>query len=105
MQSAKKRGLVAPLVLWGLVTIAGCASHAHGYVYVGTAPPRPVVEVAAVSPGDGYVWIPGYYRWSGRSYFWVHGRWEHAPRGRRAWVPGRWHSGRHGWYWVSGYWR
>jgi hypothetical protein len=104
MRAAKKCALVAPLVLGGALSIAGCAS-GHGYVYVRSAPPEPVVEVVTVSPSAGYVWIPGYYRWDDGRYYWVRGRWEHAPRGRVVWVPGRWAHNRHGWYWVNGRWR
>ena len=56
--------------------------------YVRVGPPAPIVETRVVAPGPGYVWIPGYHRWSGSAYVWVPGRWDRPPRARAVWVPG-----------------
>ncbi len=74
-------------------------------VYVRVGPPVPIVEARVVAPGPGYVWISGFYRWDGRAYFWVPGRWERPPSRYHAWVPGHWAQRRRGWYWVEGHWR
>ena len=87
-----------------LLAAPACASP-RGRVYVRVGPPAPIVEVRAVSPGPGYVWVAGYHRWGGARYEWVPGRWIAPPRPRAAWVPGHWVSSRHGWYWVDGRWR
>jgi len=85
---------------------AACgATVTTGRVYLRTGPPPVVVERPAVVPGPGYVWVPGYYRWSGREYVWVSGRYERPPRARARWVPGRWVHDRGGWYFVEGHWR
>ena len=55
-----KRSLLASLVLAG--ALAGCATRTR-VVYVPTEPPPPVREVISVSPGAGYVWIPGHHAW------------------------------------------
>jgi hypothetical protein len=81
------------------------AAVAAARVYVGIAPPAPIVEVRPVAPEPGVVWIDGYYRWDGHGYVWVPGRWVHPPRVGAHWVAGRWvHNGR-GWYSVAGHWR
>ena len=74
-----------------------------GYVYVQVGPPAAVVQTVPVSPGAGYVWVGGYYRWNGARYVWVPGRYvAHAG----AWVPGHWrHVAGSGWYWIPGHWR
>jgi hypothetical protein len=98
------------LAMTTLITLTLAASTAcagtRGRLYVRVAPPRPVVEAAVVSPGPGYVWVPGYHRWDGRAYVWTPGAWMRAPRPRAAWVPGHWaEDRRRGWYFVDGRWR
>ena len=82
------------------------ASRRGSRVYVRVGPPAPIVATRVIAPGPGYVWIPGYHRWSGSAYLWVPGRWDRPPRARAVWVPGRWvHAGRRGWYFAEGHWR
>jgi len=105
MRAGTKCALVAPIVLGGVLSFAGCATHSRGVVYLQTGPPEPIVEVITVSPGAGYVWVTGYHKWDGVAYVWVPGHYQLAPRARAVWVPGRWRQGRRGWYWVNGRWR
>lgn len=93
-------GLLAAFVL----TSSACVS-AGGRVYLRVGPPTPIVEARLVTPGPGYVWLPGFYRWDEYAYVWVPGRWDRPPRAHRAWVPGHWARTRHGWYFVEGHWR
>src|SRR5882757_8589226 len=44
-------------------------------------PPEPLYEQMTTSPGDGYVWIDGYWHWNGYEWLWVNGRWEHDQTG------------------------
>ncbi len=106
MTSIQRRCLlILPLILVAVFGSTGCASHHRSHVvYIETGPPEPVVEVVTLSPGAGYVWVPGHHRWDGRHYVWIAGRWQLAPRGRRLWVAGRWESSARGWYWVDGHW-
>jgi len=93
------------LMALALATSTACAE-TNGRLYVRVAPPRAVVERRVVSPGPGYVWVPGYYRWERNAYLWVPGVWTRPPRPRAAWVPGHWaQDHRHGWYFVEGHWR
>jgi len=74
-----------------------------GAVVVSEAPPRTVVEVQTVAPGSNYIWIDGYWSWSGSRWYWSAGHWETqrlgyywvAPhytysRGRHYYAPGGW---------------
>ena len=71
---------------------------------VSSAPPAPIVEEVAVSPGPGFVWIGGDWAWNGR-WVWERGRWDHRPRAGVVWVPHRYEyrNGRH--VWARGHWR
>jgi hypothetical protein len=109
MTAMKLRGVcktfgAASLMLLALATTPACIE--SGRLYVRVAPPAPVVEARVVSPGPGFVWVPGYQRWDGGAYIWVPGRWARPPRPRARWVPGHWvQNRRSGWYFVEGRWR
>jgi hypothetical protein len=104
------RRLVRSVAMLALVTSAACAYNpppSTRVVYIERRPPAARVEVIGVRPGPGYVWVAGYWGWSGADYYWVPGRWVIPPqRVYTAWVPGRWdhHRGR-GWYYRPGHWR
>ena len=105
MPRTRTSALLAPALLAGALAAGACTTQVRGAVYVPTAPPPPVAEVAPASPGPGYVWIAGYHRWDGARYVWVGGRWEIGPSPRARWVPGHWRHDRGGWTWVPGHWR
>jgi YXWGXW repeat-containing protein len=105
-QTMKGQALVASLLLSGGIVGSACSIHDTGeVVYVPSAPPPAVREVVTVSPGTGYIWIPGHHAWQGGAYVWIGGRWD-RPSGHHAhWVSGQWRHDRRGWYWVDGHWR
>jgi len=74
-------------------------------VLVTQAPPAVRVETQTVSPGGGYVWTPGYWRWSGNGYVWISGSWVRPPRTTAVWVAGHWVHRARGWVWIPGHWR
>jgi WXXGXW repeat (2 copies) len=74
-------------------------------VYVEQTPPVVRVETQTVSPGPGYIWTPGYWRWSGTGYVWVSGAWVRPPRVTAVWVPGHWVHRARGWVYIPGHWR
>ena len=74
-------------------------------VYVDRAPPAAYNEVVTVAPGPGYVWVGGYYGWSGRDYLWNRGYWSLPARGYTHWNPGYWNRHDRGHHWVPGHWR
>src|SRR5436189_261815 len=69
------------------------------------APPAVRVESQTVIPGPGYVWTPGYWRWTGTDYVWVSGSWVMPPQPTAVWVRGQWVHRSGGWVWIAGHWR
>jgi hypothetical protein len=90
-------------VIAALLTVGDATAKVR--VYVGVAPPAPIVETPGPPPGPGYVWTPGYHRWEGGRYNWVAGQWLVPPRRHAHWVPGHWVRHHHQWYFVEGHWR
>ena len=89
--------------------LAGCLlppvdSYSVGVV-VTSAPPPDRYEVYGVMPGPDFVWIRGYWQWSGVEYVWISGRWEQPPRGYRHYDRGSWHRTGHGWRYREGRWK
>lgn len=70
----------------------------HDEEYVEHAPPAPYVEVVPPMPGPTYVWVPGYWYWTGRGYVWQPGRYAVPPAPGHVWV-------RHGWVFHNGRYR
>jgi hypothetical protein len=54
--------------------------------------PRPLpVYGQPLSPGDGYIWTPGYWAYDDNDgYFWVPASWVEAPEPGFLWTPGYW---------------
>ncbi|HEY7336759.1 MAG TPA: hypothetical protein VH639_17830 [Bryobacteraceae bacterium] len=87
----------------GAISLSACGV---GYAYYAPAAPPPVrVEAFGVAPGPGYVWINGYWGYSGRNYVWTPGRWERPPRRGAAWVNGGWERHGNRWAYRRGHWR
>lgn len=42
------------------------------------------------SPGEGYIWTPGYWNWGSSGYYWVPGAWVEPPYQGALWTPGYW---------------
>ena len=74
-------------------------------VLVTQAPPVVRVEAQTISPGPGYVWTRGYWRWTGAGYEWMPGTWVIRPNPGTVWVEGHWLRRSGGWVWVAGHWR
>jgi hypothetical protein len=74
-------------------------------VVVARTPPAVRVETQTVTPGPGYVWTPGYWRWTGADYVWVSGSWVTPPRVTAVWVRGQWVRRASGWVWIPGHWQ
>jgi len=83
----------------GMLPNLGGASTA---VQVEVAPPPPRAE-AVPEARAGYVWVPGYWGWSGSKHEWVNGQFVAERRGHH-WVMAKWeHRGPH-WYFEDGRW-
>src|SRR4051794_29379834 len=61
----------------GYTSVSGTYSDpdSYGEVYVNTPPPPPVSEYRPYPPGPGYVWVDGYWDWTGYDWYWVGGVW------------------------------
>ena len=99
------------MIRQGLLTFALAALLSTGtafakiHVYVGVAPPAPIVQTPPPAPAPGYVWIPGHYIWNGSRYIWRGGAWAMPPAHHHRYVAGVWVHGRRGYYFRPGYWR
>lgn len=72
-------------------------------IVVHRAPPHPVPErVVIVSPGPGYVWVPGHYTWVEGQWAWIQGAWVLPPQPEAVWVAGRWDAGAQ--TWIENHW-
>jgi hypothetical protein len=106
----RKLALFVAFILLGLTPYASAQPgvyYAPPSVYAPAPPPPPRGEVILPPPGprEAFVWAPGHYEWSGRSYFWVTGHYIERPEPGLIWEPGRWID-RHGrWEWIGGHWR
>jgi hypothetical protein len=65
----------------------------------------PVYE-QPLCPGDGYIWVPGYWDYDPDidDYFWVPGTWVLAPEVGFLWTPGWWGWGGEAFIFNVGYW-
>jgi hypothetical protein len=75
------------------------------YVIVREAPPPGVVERRPTPPGQGLIWIEGYWHWDGQRYVWRSGHWAVPPRGRAVWVAPRYEKHEKGFQYTPGRWR
>jgi len=78
---------------------------APGEVVVTEDPPAPIYETVGVAPGPGYLWIGGYYHWSGGGWVWYRGHYARPPHPGAAWIRARYEfrGGRR--VYIAGYWR
>ena len=61
------------------------------FISVNFAPPPLPIYVQPVCPGDGYIWLPGYWAWDpDAGYYWVPGYWMTAPEIGFFWTPPWW---------------
>ena len=68
--------------------------------------PAPRVEVVAVRPSPGHVWIGGHWNWrpDRSEYVWAPGLWAAPSSPRHVWVPGHWAAHPEGHEWREGHW-
>ncbi|WP_300675092.1 YXWGXW repeat-containing protein [Soonwooa sp.] len=74
-------------------------------VSVNFAPPEIPMYNQVVCPGDGYIWVPGYWAYDNASgYYWVPGYWTLPPSLGMLWTPGYWGFVDNAYMWNPGYW-
>src|SRR5574343_550426 len=87
------------------ILLAGCVV-APAPVYrepVYVEPPPPRFEYPGYPPVVGYIWISGYWTWTGHRHEWVPGRWD-APRPGHRWIEPRWERDGNRWHQRPGRW-
>ncbi|WP_348268391.1 YXWGXW repeat-containing protein [Edaphobacter sp. DSM 109919] len=98
------KGSISTIAVAMLLLAAPRAAHAGVFVSVAVAPPAIPVYAQPPIPGDGYIWTPGYWAWTGEGYEWVDGAWVEPPYVNALWTPGYWGWGGGGYFWNAGYW-
>ena len=75
-------------------------------IFVSFAPPPLPVYEQPYCPGDGYLWIPGYWAYDDyeEDYYWVPGTWVEPPFIGGLWTPGYWGWGDGVYLFHRGYW-
>jgi WXXGXW repeat (2 copies) len=71
---------------------------------VESEPPAAIAEYVPTAPYPDYVWLGGYWGWSG-AWVWHAGHFAPRPFRGAAWVSGGWSRGGRGWAWHGGRWR
>jgi hypothetical protein len=56
------------------------------------------------SPGDGYIWTPGYWGSGASGYYWVPGAWVEPPYSGALWTPGYWGYAGNRYQFYPGHW-
>jgi hypothetical protein len=90
----RRVGLPLPMMVSG--------SYVAARPVVWVAPPAPRVFVAP-APRPGWIWSPGYWRWTGATYIWTDGVWL-AARPGFIYAPARWERFPGGWHFAPGGW-
>jgi hypothetical protein len=90
--------------LLGLILLR--SAPAQVAITVGFAPPALPVYEQPVCPGEGFLWVPGYWAWDADfdDYFWVPGTWVTAPQVGLLWTPAWWGWENGGFLFHEGYW-
>lgn len=67
-------------------------------------PPAPIVEYVPAAPYPDYVWVGGFWGWSG-AWVWHAGHYGPRPFRGASWAAGGWVRASRGWAWHGGRWR
>jgi hypothetical protein len=107
-----KSAFAVTLVAAGIAAALPCPADAEspgrvqqpGYTVLNQPPPAAIDEPVPAAR-EGYVWVPGYWRWNSkkRTHDWVKGRW---IKERRGWhyVPEEWVDIGNRWQFNPGHW-
>jgi len=99
----------------GAVLIGGTAVGALAQIPI---PPLPGIDVRITSrrppplryerripsPGEGYVWVRGFWNWNGDRWDWVPGRWDRPAVSDAYWIPARYVRTPGGTIYEPGHW-
>ncbi|MGH9440935.1 MAG: YXWGXW repeat-containing protein [Thermoanaerobaculia bacterium] len=82
----------APILLASLLSIPAAAQIPVPNLEIHithSRPPRLRHERIPRRPGDGYVWVGGYWGWQGSRWMWTPGRWDRPAETGVTWVTPR----------------
>jgi hypothetical protein len=112
------RGALGAAALLAVLTLAtGCVvavrpapvaveySTAPAEVEVTDAPPPALYETVGIAPGPGFVWVGGYYHWTGYRWAWYGGHYARPPRFGAVWIGPRYELRGARRVYIRGYWR
>jgi hypothetical protein len=101
---------IHPSIRWMLFAIVmlamSAASFAQVRVLITFAPPPLPVYEQPLCPGEGYLWVPGYWAFDDDydDYYWVPGTWVLPPEVGFFWTPGYWAWEGDRFFFHEGYW-
>ena len=80
------------VLLVALVVLLASSAFSQVAISVSFGPPPLPVYEQPVCPGEGYIWVPGYWAWDDDydDYYWVPGTWVEAPEVGYLWTPPWW---------------
>jgi hypothetical protein len=92
--------------LYGGILASAIAIPAFGQISVtiGTPPPPIRYEVRPAMPGEGYVWVDGYWGVNSGRYVWVPGVWRRPPYAGAYWSHPHYDHYQNGWQMHEGHW-
>src|SRR4029077_10433224 len=95
--------ICSSLLVFGTLTLPAqsLAQVAVG-VSVRIGPPLLPVYEQPLCPGEGFIWIPGYWAYADDGYYWVPGTWALPPEEGLLWTPGYWAGQDDAYVWHSG---
>lgn len=97
------------LLPFALVLSFGACAPSPYYVdndedYADMEPPEAEAEPIPPPPGPQYVWVPGYWYWTGRNYVWHAGYYDVPPQQGAVWVRSGWVQYNNRYRYVPGRW-
>jgi WXXGXW repeat (2 copies) len=97
-------GLLGAAAVGSMLMFTSAPASYAAELVVKVAPPALRVEVVPRSPGAGYAWRPGYWRWNGYHHVWTGGVYLRRPHPGAEWTAGRWEDRPGGHVWIGGHW-
>jgi hypothetical protein len=73
-------------------------------VTIGTPPPPIRYEARPAMPGNGFVWVDGYWGIRKNRYVWMPGGWQRPPYPGAYWVKPAYNRYNKGWQMQQGHW-
>jgi YXWGXW repeat-containing protein len=98
---------VLRILAFTLVVLAtSTAAFSQVRISVAFGPPALPIYEQPLCPGDGYLWVPGYWAWDDidDDYYWVPGVWVLAPQVGFLWTPPYWAWTDGAFVFYEGYW-